>query len=759
MLALLLLQTSLALNAGEIHVNSTSFRASIVGGSLASLRVADGDDLVRPPQNLRGVSMHRVQGDHWGKVDQQSAGNSSTELISGQTVTHDYESFAELDFGRVRVEYELETDTGDLMIRQQASAKQDGVWGVSWWIADIPLTYAILVPGTSGVRLTADAPGISHQYDYPLLWEAQFVVIEGQQGGFYVWAEDAVGRYKRLVVERHADGWRLGFYTINDAPFDRLTDCHGVCWRLNTYRGDWRVAARRYRDWLHRQAGPVPIAEQRPSWVKDIRGCVIMPLDDRLLDKLPEYFDPQQTLLYLYDWRLPGYDRNYPDYEQMRPQLIPLMRRARESGFRVMLHVNYFGLDPLHPLYKQFERYQVRSPWGDHEKQWWVWPPENPDIRFAYINPACQAWRDLFTTAMVRLCQQTGADALHLDQTLCIYNDNNGRIDGMSMMEGNIALHQQLREALPDVALSGEGLNEITYRHEAFAQRHVWGFDHAKGTYDRSWLNAAHPISSYVLRPFTVIYGYLGCASPEDEHLYAAWNEAYRHWGVIPTLKPARSLFEKPGGFSRQFLDELRFWQQNRVNIDLDGPWPHEVAFPFRTADGRPFLATRDRRWICHDKEISRTITETTVVQGDGTIPDWVAFDEHCLLGLDPQQWYPYFLQPRGLDAFHICQLPDDMTIEYLAVGERVAVLKTTRRHSKTCRRHEVNRTGRRRNSSHGRLTTDTARSVGVAGRRDLYRFRRQAVGTPSVEECRHWRDVCSPGMACAHREESAFRQ
>ena len=120
--------------------------------------MADGDDLVRPPQNLRGVSMHRVQGDHWGKVDQQSAGNSSTELISGQTVTHDYESFAELDFGRVRVEYELETDTGDLMIRQQASAKQDGVWGVSWWIADIPLTYAILVPGTSGVRLTADAP-------------------------------------------------------------------------------------------------------------------------------------------------------------------------------------------------------------------------------------------------------------------------------------------------------------------------------------------------------------------------------------------------------------------------------------------------------------------------------------------------------------------------------------------------------------------------------------------------------------------------
>ena len=50
----------------------------------------------------------------------------------------------------------------------------------------------------------------------------------------------------------------------------------------------------------------------------------------------------------------------------------------------------------------------------------------------------------------------------------------------MTMAEGNIALHRQLREALPGVALSGEGLNEVTYRHEAFAQRHAWGLRHAE---------------------------------------------------------------------------------------------------------------------------------------------------------------------------------------------------------------------------------------------------------------------------------------
>ena len=86
-----------------------------------------------------------------------------------------------------------------------------------------------------------------------------------------------------------------------------------------------------------------------------------------------------------------------------------------------------------------------------------------------------------FTEAMVELCRHTQADALHLDQTLCIYNDHNGRIDGLSMLQGSIQLHRQLREALPQVALSGEGLNEVTCRYEAFAQRHVWGLDHAQG--------------------------------------------------------------------------------------------------------------------------------------------------------------------------------------------------------------------------------------------------------------------------------------
>jgi hypothetical protein len=654
----------------DVPVRAPGFLATFSQGSLTDLTGTDGTRYVVPPSEPCGATLHRGQDTPRGETV-----STAVVLAAGQSP----KTRAEPILDPTRTGFEtyvgLDSATGELMLQQRARTEEEGLWGVGWWIADIPLDFAILVPGTSGVRLTRDTPGSTHQYDYPLTWEAQFVIVEGPQSGFIVWAEDALGRFKRLIVERRSTGWRLGFITLNDAPFDRLKTCESVTWRLNTYAGDWRMPAGRYRQWFTETCHPVPVSSQQPAWVKDTRACVIMGLNREFLEQLPARFDPPQTLLYLYDWRAAGYDRNYPDYTEIRPELMPFIERAHALRFRVMLHVNYFGVDPLHPLYKQFEPYHVRSPWGEHAKEWWVWPPEEPDIRFAYINPACQAWRTYFTQAMVELCEQTSADALHLDQTLCIFNDHNGRIDGMTMLEGNLALHAELRAALPDVALSGEGLNEVTCRYEAFAQRHVWGLDHSKGTYDRRWLAAAHPISSYILRPHTIIYGYLGYAPIDEEQLYAAWNEAYRKWGVIPSLKPTPSFFSAPNGFAQQLCEEVRFWQTRRVDVDLDGPWPSEIAFPWRAADGQAVVATQDRRVVAGTTEISRTITGTTRVDGTGMIPGWQAWNDRGLFGLVPDRWYPYFDRPRQADSLHIRQLPNDTVLDFLAVAPRVALI------------------------------------------------------------------------------------
>ncbi len=661
-----------AQGAESLQIRSGRFAAAVRNGSLVRLKSAAGLEFVQEPAEPRGTGIHRVPATHWA-----TASDESGELSKDQALTRQSGKFTDLSDATVDTSYRLDAASGDLVLEQRARSPADGVWGVSWWIADIPLDFAILVPGGSGLRLSRETPGSRHQFDYPISWEAQFVVVEGPGQGFFVWAEDPQGRFKRLVVERRSSGWRLGFVTINDAPFDTLTACDSVRWRLNVYEGDWRVPARRYRDWLAATLQPVRVKDQSPAWAREIRACVIMGLELPVLEALPRRLDPQQTLLYLPEWRTAGYDRNYPDYDQPVPQLEPFVRRAHELGFRVMLHVNYFGVDPLHPLYPQFEPFQVLDPWDKHEPQWWVWPPEEPDIRFAYINPACRAWRDCFVKAMVKLCNRTGTDSLHLDQTLCIYNDHRGRIEGQSMLEGSLALHRALREALPQVALSGEGLNEVTCRYEAFAQRHVWGLDHSKGTWDRRWLAAAHPISSYVLRPFTTMYGYLGCAPPDADQLYAAWNEAYRHWGIIPTLKPTLAALAEPAGFARQFFDEAEFWQRQRVGLDLDGPWPADVAMPLRTADGRPAAAMSDRRLVCGERVVSRTITGVRQVEAPGTIPGWPAYDEQRLLGLCPEGWYPHFEEPRDQRLFHVSRLPKRLTLDGVADLGEIAVVRT----------------------------------------------------------------------------------
>lgn len=667
-----LLAIAAALWAEPLVVRTDRFVAQFSRGALVSLKDAAGTTFVAGAAEDHGATVRRVDHNHPALSE-----DGPTSLAAAGAVTRTCAELTDLPGGAITTGYGLDPASGDLVITQQARSPQKGVWGVEWSLENVPLDLGLVTPCRSGVRLDRRTPGTVHVLDYPISWEAQLVIVEGEGRGFYVWAEDAEGRYKRLTVQRRREGWRLSFATVNYAPFDDHTACESVRWRLNVYEGDWRVPARRYRDWADEHLRPTPIEDQRPGWVKDIRCCVIMGMHIPTIEALAGRLDPSQTLLYIPSWRKAGYDRDYPVYDEVLPELEPFLERAHELGYRVMLHVNYFGCDPLNPLYERFEPLQVRSPWGNHDKQWWLWERADPIIKFAYINPASKQWRGLFVERMDKLCRDYAVDALHLDQTLCIYNDHNGLIDGQSMLQGNIALHRELREALPDVALSGEGLNEVTYRHEAFAQRHAWGVNHTEGTWSRAPLKLAHPICSYLFRPYTIIYGYLGVAPPTSGQLYAAWNEAYQHWGVIPTLKPSLGEIADPKGFSRQFFDEVAFWQEQRVDPDMDGPWPEGVFFPLRTAAGERAARTADRVLLWGDREISRTLSDVTQVRLPGTVPGWRVYDAERIFGLDPEQWYPYVTDPRDPKAFHVEKLPEGFTAAEVTQRADMAVVRT----------------------------------------------------------------------------------
>ncbi|MCX7599476.1 MAG: DUF6259 domain-containing protein, partial [Armatimonadetes bacterium] len=534
---------------------------------------------------------------------------------------------------------------GEVVLEGDAQAPDGHLTGIRWALASLPPAWKILVPGNSGLALDGTGP-TEWSGQWPMAWEVQFVVAQGPGRGMWVWAEDARGRFKSLRVERKSDGWRLMFTAENFAPWDEKTRCDLGRWHVATFEGDWRVPARQYLEWAHKSRGLQPLAEHGPAWVQDIRCVVICSADQEFLQALARHVQPSQTLLYVPGWRRDGYDRNYPDYTAIEG-FEDFVQAAHELGFRVMVHVNYFGCDPKNPEYARFEKYQVVDPYGG-ERQWWVWPfpPEEPDIKFAYINPAVKEWRDLLVERFRELVARYKVDALHLDQTLCIFNDRNGLYDGMSMIDGNLALHRALREALPEVALSGEGLNEVTCQYESFAQRHAWGLDFLQRTYSVPMLRMAHPISSYVLLPHTKIYGYLGMSAPAEGDVYAAWRENYNRWGVLPTLAHiSTGDLKKPDGWLAFALAEAAWFQRERVEPDLEGPWPEDCLFPYRLGNGGRAWWRTDGGMVLETveprREVVRIIHGANHVRSEGGVPGWRAQNTGEIFGLDPQVWYP----------------------------------------------------------------------------------------------------------------------
>ena len=515
-----------------------------------------------------------------------------SDAVEVATRRHATQSHSWSNLGRFELRAEIEPATGDVIITQTGESSQKKLAGISWGIADIPDHFEVLVPGCSGQRFSATAPAGRREFDYPMMWETSFVLLQGREGGFLIRAEDDPPRYKNLTVEHARKSFRLRFESRNIAPFEDKDQIESSRWRITPYRGSWQTGAVIYRKWIEAHRQLTPLAQQQPAWVGNTRLVVTMRLDPLLLPDLARRCNPAQTLLYITGWRRDGYDRNYPDYTAVT-NLDAFVTEAHRLGFRVMAHVNYFGCHPENPVYEQVKHAHMRDPFTG-TLLWWEWPA-NPPIKFAYINPASRAWREVFVERMKEVVRLHKVDALHLDQTLCIFNDANGLVDDMTCIEGSLALHRELRAALPKVALSGEGLNEISGQYEAFAQRHVWSMDHVHLTWDDRAIAMSHPVGSAVLAPYTHIYGYLGMPNPANRSLFAVWQRAYEPLGVIPTYNhPDAAQLANPPTSLTAFLDHARFFQQHQLVPDFDSPWDENDVFVYRLADGSRAFYRKD---------------------------------------------------------------------------------------------------------------------------------------------------------------------
>jgi hypothetical protein len=269
----------------------------------------------------------------------------------------------------------------------------------------------------------------------------------------------------------------------------------------------------------------------RPAWTDRVTlvQCWATPRLD-MLDALATVNPPERTLIHLSNWRTDGYDINYPEYTP-RPETTAYLKKARQMGFHVMPHFNYFSVYYKHPFFQEVRDFQLRDPRA-FDPMGWHWPPETHDYtRMGYIHPGLSLWRRTLIDRVLGACDPSGADVAFLDQTLCTWNADNAHVEGMNPVAGMRQLLDEFSAIRPDLVLGGEGLTEISFQRQSFAQAHILdGWEKV----DARQVEGTVSVCAFLWGDHCRLVGYFHL-SPGDP-MFADTISVYEKMGAIPTI-------------------------------------------------------------------------------------------------------------------------------------------------------------------------------------------------------------------------------
>ncbi len=546
---------------GEVFAETDRYRVRFEHGALVHFHnKLTQETYTLPPQGLSAQSGIAIQYEE-GRKGQYELIKGYWEVASKRlaplNVEIAYHSDRRLD-KTVRFRIGIDAATGDLVIQQHGISKHivSIMWGCGY-LNNQQLD--VILPANGGEIIDAATQISDRVFDYPDRWEAQLAILQGDDGGFFVRSTDTTYRFKELHYNtRNGGHFSISFETDNFAPFRNKNEITSATWRLNTYRGDWQVPARIYRDWMENAFQP----KQPPAWVKDLELVIYAPynpLNTAILPLFAEHINPSTTLLYMIGWADPTRTLE-PDYPP-DPEFGDFLKAAHSYGFRVMPRITFHGCSPNSPLYPEFEKYQFRDPITGRKLGYSLNDPTY-DFPTAYINPAAKEFRKYMVEQMKTLYETYPIDALHLDINTSVDNDANGLIDGLTAAEGNVLLHQELAAAMPGIVLGGEGVHEVTFFNTNLAQQPRKSFN-----------EQPHPISSFLFSSWTIPYGFHVPNPDWEPEFYQPFQEAYIVWNVLPTIRiRAPGMLTNPNMVrTRGFLKSVRIgqsWEQT-WNIDV----------------------------------------------------------------------------------------------------------------------------------------------------------------------------------------------
>jgi len=526
-------------------------------------------------------------------------------------------------------------EAGGFTVQQQVSRPQGGIAGVEWGWQGLALDRCrLVIPAAGGVVVDPVRTANPLHFEWPGSWQAAALFVQGKRGGCWLWTDDPARHFKDLHYRLAGGRADLRFATQSDGAPERQTAFTSVTWRVAAYRGDWHGPAARYRDLMARSYGLRTLARRSPSWAERIAlvvrsGALPGPAD---LARLAEQIPPDRVLFYLPDWRTFGYDVNYPEYTP-RPEIVEWTRAARARGFHVMIHCNWAGVNPRHPLRAEYDQYLLRDRWSGEPVGWYLDRPHDPDHQIMVLNTAFPQVRRLLVSRIGDAVRATGADAVHLDFPVLI-NGTHPRVQGRNALGGAEEYLRDLQAALPGVAIGTEGIHEVLLGC-SFAQlgEIFWNPSERLGTY--------HPVRAFLFSAYCHLYGHLGM--PDAATSLAANLDAVLVGLRLASL-PTLSVYGNPIPWEAQGVDLAvalgRAWAEGGLHPDF--ALRSGEAMAWQGGGKRLALTKGESGWTLQGAGAPLF----TVVEGSNTGPagwgisGWPAQDEGGAYGLDPARRY-----------------------------------------------------------------------------------------------------------------------
>ncbi len=453
------LHADIAVAGDRLTIRTPNVRVVMRGGEIVELtnrvtgeHVATGIGRIAPlTAALRvGNQATSLRYDGW-----RTAHEDDARRQAAQTVLRDGSTTVWLNVS-------VDEQTQDVVIASWGESLDAGLRGLQLGVRNLDLTRGrLLVPTHSGYEHSLATREQSRTIAYPREWTAQVLVWQAPEGGVVIYSRDDESRFKNLGITRRDERLDVALQTEAEAPWSKQTSIPHVEWRINAFKGDWRVPAQGYRALLgHVRPRSAPTEAQ--LWVGQIEAVETVTADmgKGELRALAQKRPPARTLLYLPVWgEGQGPDRKLTDRE------AALISEAHDLGFYMMLTVRVCHVEADWRGLERLARYRVRGNGATNA--------EGAQSGLIPMSPAAGQWRAAVIRGLKEAFTGAAPDALMLLDASEVWNDDVGRIDGRTPTEGVVTLLREIQKAFPGMVLGSDGMNELIWPEIRIAQRPV----------------------------------------------------------------------------------------------------------------------------------------------------------------------------------------------------------------------------------------------------------------------------------------------